>query len=107
MLITELGDAGYEQDRKVKDEKLAALNSNILPFYLSRLEAIAKENDGHLALKRRTWADLYFASLYEYMNWMTEQDILANYPNLKKIVDDITSVENIKKWIAERPVTAS
>lgn len=42
----------YETDETIKQKKLAELKQEKLPFVLSKLEAIAKENDGHLALGR-------------------------------------------------------
>jgi prostaglandin-H2 D-isomerase / glutathione transferase len=39
----------YEPDDDVKDKKLVTLNSEVIPFYLEKLEDIARDNNGHLA----------------------------------------------------------
>jgi prostaglandin-H2 D-isomerase / glutathione transferase len=99
----EIGVVSYEKDEKIQAEKRKLLNSETLPFYLSKLDEIAKNNNGHLALNRLTWADLYFAGLLDYMNFMAKQDLTAKYANLKKVTDNVTSVDGIKKWVAKRP----
>lgn len=93
----------YEQDEAVKESKQKPLNEEIIPFYLGKLEEIAKENDGHLALKRITWADFYFTGMIEYLNTMSNQDLTAKYPNLKKVTENVLALEGVKKWIARRP----
>lgn len=40
----------YEPDDDVKEKKLVTLNSEVIPFYLEKLEDIARDNGGHLAL---------------------------------------------------------
>lgn len=42
--------AFYETDEKVKAEKMKTLCDETIPCYLGKLEKIAKENNGHLAL---------------------------------------------------------
>lgn len=36
----------------LKQKKLADVKKDVVPFYLDKLDAIAKENNGHLALGR-------------------------------------------------------
>lgn len=52
-----------------------------------------------------TWADLYFVAVLDYLNFMAKRDLTAGYPSLKKVVDNVLSLESIKKWVAKRPVT--
>jgi glutathione S-transferase len=104
-LSTEIGAVAYEQDEKTQAEKRKILNAETIPFYLTKLDDIAKNNNGHLALKRTTWADLYFTALSDYMNFMAKQNLTANYPNLKKVTENVNAIDNIKKWIAKRPKT--
>lgn len=40
----------YETDEDVKAKKLDSIKKDVIPFYLEKLEAIAKENNGYLAL---------------------------------------------------------
>lgn len=51
-LITEVAIVAYEPDDVVKEKKLITLNNEVIPFYLSKLNVIAKENNDHLALGR-------------------------------------------------------
>lgn len=95
----------YEKDLKLQEEKRQALNADTIPFYLGKLDDLAKENNGHLALKRRTWADLYFVAVHEYLNLMAKMDIIEKRANLKKVVDNVLAIESIKKWVEKRPKT--
>jgi len=52
-----------------------------------------------------TWADIYFAGIIDYLNYLTKLDLLENFPNLRQVVDNVISNENIQKYIAQRPVT--
>ena len=40
----------YEADEEVAAKKRVPLEKEILPFYLEKLDSIAKENNGHFAL---------------------------------------------------------
>lgn len=97
----------YEDDLKLQAERRKVLKAEAIPFFLDKIDEMAKLNDGHLALKRLTWADLYFSSVYDYMNFMASQDITAKHENIRKVVDTVFAIESIKQWIAERPVTES
>lgn len=95
----------YDPDLKIQEVKRKVLIAETIPFYLNKLEAIAKANNGHLALKRTTWADVYLASVKGYMSHMAKVDLTANHPNLKKVVDDVFANKNIKAWVEKRPKT--
>lgn len=51
-IFTEIAVVSYEPNDDVKEKKLVTLNSEVIPFYLEKLEDIAKENGGFLALGR-------------------------------------------------------
>ncbi|XP_070495034.1 glutathione S-transferase-like [Chironomus tepperi] len=91
------------------DQKEAAMkkaSEETIPIFLTKLNSLAEENDGFLACKRLTWADIYVAALSPLISYICKgQDIFETYPALKKVVDAVEANENIKKWIAERPVT--
>lgn len=40
----------YEPDDEVKEKKQVTLTTEVIPFYLEKLDTIARENSGHLAL---------------------------------------------------------
>lgn len=48
----EIAAAYYEPDETLKQKKLDDLNKEMIPFYLKKLDAAAKENNGYLALGR-------------------------------------------------------
>lgn len=48
----EIAAVHYESDAAVQETKRVPLNKEIIPFYLEKLEEIAKNNNGHLALKK-------------------------------------------------------
>lgn len=52
-----------------------------------------------------TWVDLYFVAILDYLNFMTKQDLIEKYPNLKALKEKVLAVDSIKKWIEKRPVT--
>lgn len=95
----------YEPDDMVKEKKMITLNNEVIPFYLTKLNVIAKENNGHLVLGKPTWADVYFAGILDYLNYLTKTNLLENFPNLQDVVNKVLDNDNIKAYIAKRPIT--
>jgi prostaglandin-H2 D-isomerase / glutathione transferase len=119
----------YEPDDDVKEKKLVTLNSEVIPFYLEKLEDIARDNGGHLALGRvliwifflksisnrikffpllplqLTWADFFFAGIIDYLNYLAKQDLTANHENLRKVIDNVLTQEKVQEWCNNRPQT--
>ncbi len=52
LFYPELSAPWYESDEEVKAKKKATIEAEVIPLYLEKLEAIAKENNGHLALSK-------------------------------------------------------
>lgn len=50
--IPEIGLYHYEADEKVKEAKAATLFNETIPYYVEKLDAQAKKNNGHLAVGR-------------------------------------------------------
>lgn len=48
-LLSEIGAVSHESDQDLQAKKRETLEKEHFPFYLSKLEEIAKENNGHLA----------------------------------------------------------
>ncbi|XP_037032187.1 glutathione S-transferase-like [Bradysia coprophila] len=88
----------YERDEAVKEKKMVTLNAKTIPFYLTKLDDIAKENNGHLALGKLTWADFYFVGIIDYLNYMVKLNLLDAYPNLKAVVDNVSSLDAVKTY---------
>lgn len=103
---------------------MQTLNEEVIPFYLEKLDHIAKDNGGFLAigkvspfslsvttsynfffLLQMTWADVYFTGILDYLNYLTKCDLVEHRVHLKKIVTAVRDNENIKAWIEKRPQT--
>ena len=104
-LLVEIAIVAYEPDDMVKEKKMVTLNNEVIPFYLTKLNVIAKENNGHLVLGKPTWADVYFAGILDYLNYLTKTNLLENFPNLQEVVQKVLDNENVKAYIAKRPIT--
>lgn len=52
-----------------------------------------------------TWADIYFAGILDYLNYLTKTDLIEKHPNLKRVVDQVNNLEQIKTWLEKRPQT--
>jgi len=93
----------YEKDAAIQELRKGPLFNEILPYYLERLEAIAKANNGHLALGKLTWADLYFVAVLDYLNFMCSKDLTADNPNLQAVKNNVLALPAIKAWVDKRP----
>ncbi len=58
----EIAVVSYEPDDEVKEKKQITLTTEVIPFYLEKLEAIVKENNGHLALAKLILCVFFFSS---------------------------------------------
>uniref|UniRef100_A0A1B6EL27 glutathione transferase n=1 Tax=Cuerna arida TaxID=1464854 RepID=A0A1B6EL27_9HEMI len=101
----ELAKYHYEKDEKRKEELKGPLFSTTAPFYLSRLDAHVKANNGYLANGKLSWADLYFVAISDYLNSMYGSDITAGYPNLTELREKILALPKIKEWVSKRPAS--
>jgi len=93
----------YEQDEAIKETRKGPLFNETIPYYLDRLDKIAKENNGYLACNKLTWADMYFVALLDYMNHMSGMDLTSKHPNLEAVKTNVLAIPAIKKWVETRP----
>lgn len=116
----------YEIDLKQRPAKLKELNDELLPNILPKLDRLVKENNGYFALGRvsntiniiitfyftitffvsksqLTVADIYFVAFKPYLEAFIKKDLYDNYENLKKVIENVESIPEIKKWIETRP----
>lgn len=91
-----------ETDEERKEQLFKVFKEEQFPFYIAKLETMAKENRGYFAVSSLTWADLFFVGVLDALNAFTKVDICAEYPNIKKVVDHVTTHPNLKKYLAER-----
>uniref|UniRef100_A0A6M2DF29 glutathione transferase n=1 Tax=Xenopsylla cheopis TaxID=163159 RepID=A0A6M2DF29_XENCH len=97
--------AHYEPDEAIKEKKYQQVLSDVIPYYLDKLDAVAQANKGHLALKKLTWADFALAGMIDYMSAMARMDLLAKHSSLKLVVDNVLALPKVREWVAKRPVT--
>lgn len=105
------------------------------PYYLEKLEDIAKKNGGHFVnnqvswlhdLKKSfvyfliymmtiinflnlpfqlTWADIYFSALSDLLSNVAGENILAKYPTLNALKEKTDALPGIKAHRDKRPKT--
>ncbi|CAH1100578.1 unnamed protein product [Psylliodes chrysocephalus] len=102
-LRLEIDQYFYEPDSKIRAQKKEILVKEILPLYIQRLENQIRENKGFLAIGKLTWADLYYAGLYEYLHYMLGFDFTENAPKLRHLKQQVYALPAIKAWIEKRP----
>nr|UUV68073.1 glutathione S-transferase [Dendroctonus rhizophagus] len=87
--------------------KLATSLQEFLPEFLRHLDDIAGKNNGHLALRKMTWADIVFAATEDFLTGVYEKGfgmkLLIGHTNLMAIVSRVRKFPTIKKWIISRP----
>lgn len=52
-----------------------------------------------------TWADINFAGILDYVNFMVGFNVIENWPNLKRVVENVSNIDSIKAYLAKRPKT--
>jgi len=93
----------FEENEETKKVKTVTLETETIPFYLNKLEEIAKENNGHLATKNLTWADFFFAVYFEVFQAWLGSTFWDKYPQLQKVANNVFSLDAIKTWRNKRP----
>ncbi|XP_057669318.1 glutathione S-transferase-like [Diorhabda carinulata] len=102
-LRSKIAEFQKEQNEELKASKKKQVIEVTIPFYIERLEAKVKDNDGYLACKKLTWADLYFVALLDMVNVRVGKNIIENAPSLQKLREKVLALPGIKAWIAKRP----
>ncbi|XP_076239149.1 glutathione S-transferase S4 [Calliopsis andreniformis] len=92
-----------ESDPVVKAKKREEVFTNVIPFYLSKLEELAKNNDGYLHGGQLSYADLFFVAISDSINTAYESDITKDKPHLKALKEKILAIPSIKAWVERRP----
>lgn len=105
-LRLKIGGAAYESNEELKAKKMEVVKKDIIPFYLEKLDKMAKDNKGHFVGSKITWVDIYLTAILPYLNFITELNLIENWANLKAVVANVEANPNVKKWIENRPKTA-
>lgn len=56
-----------------------------------------------LFLFQLTWADIFFVGILDYLNFILGSDLTENHSNLKKLIENVSSVDSIAAWLESRP----
>lgn len=65
----EIADAQFERDANIKEKKYTHLKNEVIPFYMEKLNAIAKENNGYMALGRVNLVDMFNTNVTNFMDF--------------------------------------
>ncbi|XP_066998890.1 glutathione S-transferase [Anabrus simplex] len=99
----ECAEYAYEPDPKIKAKKQEKLWKETIPFYMNKLDELAKENGGYLVCGKLTWADVYVAGMHETYILYSGQNFLEGRAHLKSVVDKVYAIPAIKAIIDKRP----
>lgn len=96
----------YEEDEKVKEKRHETYSQTVYPDLLGKLHDIVQRNNGHLAANKLTWADFYFAGVYDYMKVMLRRpDLDQQYPGFAKVYETVYSLPKVKAFADAAPKT--
>ncbi|XP_018358304.1 PREDICTED: uncharacterized protein LOC108758047 [Trachymyrmex cornetzi] len=94
----------WEKDPAFK-EKLKETAFQKLPYYLDKFEAQVKKNGGYFVGGKLSWADLLWAAYFDYLSFVLGDDPNKDHSELKKLVEKVRALPNIKAYIEKRPTT--
>ncbi|KOC69922.1 Glutathione S-transferase [Habropoda laboriosa] len=92
----------WEKDEAQKEKLKAAVDTK-RPEYLQKLEEQVKKNGGYLVGGKLSWADLLFGAYAEMLSNIQESELTKDHPELKKLLDKVRALPNIKAYLAQRP----
>ncbi|XP_043252563.1 glutathione S-transferase-like [Colletes gigas] len=92
-----------EQDPALKAKKKVEVLGQTVPFYLNKLEELAKNNDGYLHGGQLSYADLFFVAISDAINTGYEADITKDKPHLKALKEKVLALPSIKAYVEKRP----
>ncbi|KAL4714873.1 hypothetical protein ACJJTC_012545 [Scirpophaga incertulas] len=96
----------FETDEAIKKAKHEDYSKNVYPDMLGKLNDIVGRNNGHIAAGKLTWGDFVFAGMYDYLKVRLHMpDLDTKYPNLKKVVDNVYGLPQLKNYLANAPKT--
>lgn len=80
LCFSEIALYHYEADPAIKESRKEPLFKETIPFYLQRLDGIAKKNNGHLAVGRVSF--FFVETIYTYIKSVIEP--ISNFHKLNK-----------------------
>ncbi|XP_065353113.1 glutathione S-transferase-like [Cloeon dipterum] len=99
-----LAKYAYEKHAEAKKQKKEEALKNA-KFLVGKIENYLNKNGGHfLKDGQMSWADIFLASITDYLNRMAEEDIFADAPKIKALKAKVEAVPSISKYLEKRPV---
>ncbi|XP_011303377.1 glutathione S-transferase [Fopius arisanus] len=92
-----------EEDPVLRAKKKEETLKSVVPFYLNKLEELAKNNGGYFHGGQLSYADIFFTAIHDSLANACGIDITEGRPNLKSIIKKVLDIPNIKKWVENRP----
>ena len=99
-LVTSFLKVLFEKDETRKAELKKKFDEEDSPKFLSLLEKRVTA-DGWLYGSKVTYVDIAFLNLSQRL----PAEVLAKYPGLKSVKENVEALPNIAQWIKNRPVT--
>jgi len=95
-----------EKDEERKADMKRSFSEETVPAWLEMLEKLLTQRGGkYLAGGQLSWADLAVFNIIDNMQGRLADFNLETFPHLEGLTAMVGSLPNIKKWLAERPVT--
>ncbi|CAD1469931.1 unnamed protein product, partial [Heterotrigona itama] len=94
----------WEKEPAAK-EKLKANVDTKLPFTLQKLNDRVKKEGGYFVNGKLSWADLYYTATSDMFSSLLESDVNKDYPELKKLIEKVKTLPNVKAYLETRPKT--
>ncbi|XP_031848801.1 glutathione S-transferase S4 [Nomia melanderi] len=92
-----------ETDPVLKAKKKTDVFTQVVPFYLDKLENLVKDNEGYLHGGELSYADLFFVAISDALSTAYESDITTDKPHLKSLKEKVLSIPSIKTYVEKRP----
>ncbi len=96
----------FEKDAEKKAALMKKIKEEVVPQYFGILEKKIQSNmangNGFIYGKKPTYADFTIFQLLSYFKGSLPE-ILDKYPGMVKLNEAVSSLENVAKWIKERP----
>nr|XP_022903055.1 glutathione S-transferase-like [Onthophagus taurus] len=104
-LINKLIGGHYTKSASQQKLLQESILNDTLPFYMKKLDVVAKENNGHMACKRLTWVDFYVAGALNYFFSFPfiKKDLWEENPHLKAVRENVLMLPSIKDFRQKNP----
>ena len=104
-VVLKMVRAFFEKDEAKKAEAKADIVNTSIPTYLGYMEKTITSNSGNgwLFGSKVTYVDLNLLLAVDFMKIFKEDNLLDDYPAVKKLTEAVRSLPNIANWLAKRP----